>query len=77
MILTHSQREAIKHLAHNLTPTTLAAIVAELSDSEDWSLKATATICGIVGIGNCGEEEFTEMVMIAANSGQVAGPVGR
>ena len=65
MILTYTQREAIRHLAHNLPPTTLAAIVAELSDSEDWSLRATATICGIVGIDNCGEEEFTKMVTAA------------
>ena len=65
MILTYTQREAIRYLAHNLTPTTLAAIVAELSDSEDWSLKATATICGIVGIANCGEDEFTELVFTA------------
>ena len=72
MILTYAQREAIRHLAHNLTAPTLAAIVADLSDSNDPSLISTSVICEASGIGDCGEEEFTEMVAAAL---ETSGPV--
>ena len=65
MILTYSQREAIKHLAHNLTPTTLAAIVAELDGTDIGSLVEASEIFEAAGVNNCGSEEFDELVTAA------------
>ncbi len=72
MLLPYQQRQAITQLAYNLSPTTLAAIVADLSCSEDEALKGMATICKLVGIGDCGKKEFTEMVAAAL---ETSGPV--
>lgn len=54
--------ETIERLFFHLTPTTLAAIVTDLDDTNLWR-EVTAAMNA--GVDNCGAEEFSEYLAAA------------
>ena len=67
--MTSTQIDLLHELGFNLTPTTLAAIVADLNDNDaamlSDNMRQALDMMTLAGEANVGPDEFAKMVMEA------------